>query len=485
MYTPPVPQLLRLPSGLILGALLPLLAGCSSSSTAAPAGASSDAAATSGPWDWGVPVPAHSQRAGDAAAGRERLLTEPYVGCGVPASVFPLAFPLTPENTLPGRTGKSANVPYSWNAYTAKDGVELVAQNCFGCHGGHINGELVLGLGDSAADFTLDQAATVKAGVALVKDPKEQADFQKFADRVGALGENLITKTRGTNPARNITAVLIAHRDKATLAWSDQTWTGVPGTVAPLDVPPWWRMKKKNAMFYDASGRGDQTRHMMLASSLCTDSVAEASAIYDYFADVRAFIASVEPPKYPFPVDSALAARGRTVFESTCSGCHGTYGDKPTYPNLLIPLKIIGTDSSILAVGYDKGPLVDWLNGSVYGTDAPYVPGDGYVPPPLDGIWATAPFLHNGSVPTVQALLDSKSRPQFWSRTFDSRDYDQHALGWNHESLGAGQAAESDPKKRAVIYDTTLAGYSNQGHTFGDDLTDTERTSVIEYLKTL
>jgi hypothetical protein len=244
-------------------------------------------------------------------------------------------------------------------------------------------------------------------------------------------------------------------------------------------------MKKKNAMFYDGSGRGDQTRHMMLASSLCTDTVAEANAIYDYFADVRAFITSVEPPKYPFAIDGALAASGQKVFEASCSGCHGTYGDKPTYPNLLIPLEVIATDAAILAVGYDKGPLVDWLNGSVYGTDAPYVPGEGYVAPPLDGIWATAPFLHNGSVPTVAALLDSQSRPDFWSRTFDDTDYDQKALGWNHQVLAAGQAAEGDPKKRALIYDTKLPGYANVGHNFGDELTAAQRTAVIEYLKTL
>jgi hypothetical protein len=59
------------------------------------------------------------------------------------------------------------------------------------------------------------------------------------------------------------------------------------------------------------------------------------------------------------------------------------------------------------------------------------------------------------------------------------------ALGWKHQVLSHGKAAESDERARKRIYDTTLPGYSNQGHTFGDDLSDEQRRAVIEYLKTL
>ena len=59
----------------------------------------------------------------------------------------------------------------------------------------------------------------------------------------------------------------------------------------------------------------------------------------------------------------------------------------------------------------------------------------GYVATPLTGVWATAPYLHNGSVPTLAALLDSTTRPKYWSRkygtngSYDSNDYDEHAVG--------------------------------------------------------
>src|SRR5256885_8025425 len=55
-------------------------------------------------------------------------------------------------------------------------------------------------------------------------------------------------------------------------------------------------------------------------------------------------------------------------------------------------------------------------------------PQPGYIAPPLDGIWATAPFFHNGSVPTLEGVLDSTKRPAKWTRSFVSTDYDQAAV---------------------------------------------------------
>ena len=105
--------------------------------------------------------------------------------------------------------------------------------------------------------------------------------------------------------------------------------------------------------------------------------------------------------------------------------------------------------------------------------------------PPLDGIWATAPYLHNGSVPTVELLLDSQSRPTYWTRSYDSTDYTTDALGWNFQVLEYGHEGESDPVERKKIYDTTLEGYGNGGHVFGDHLSSEDRALVLEYLKTL
>ncbi|WP_020475770.1 c-type cytochrome [Zavarzinella formosa] len=110
----------------------------------------------------------------------------------------------------------------------------------------------------------------------------------------------------------------------------------------------------------------------------------------------------------------------------------------------------------------------------------------GYQAPPLDGVWATAPYFHNGSVPTLDDVLNSKNRPKLYTRSFrtDATAYDSAKVGWK-----VTPAKEADPSQppyeRRKIYDTSKPGRSNAGHTYGDHLTDDERKAVIEYLKTL
>ena len=132
--------------------------------------------------------------------------------------------------------------------------------------------------------------------------------------------------------------------------------------------------------------------------------------------------------------------------------------------------------------------FVDWYNGSFYGQITPAVPDDpfpGYMPPPLDGIWATAPYLHNGSVPTIELVLNSTARPAVWKRVdLDDTHYDEDALGWPWEAPPYSQA-DAPVEEQKFIYDTSYWSQTNTGHTFGDALTDSERRAVIEYLKTL
>ena len=156
------------------------------------------------------------------------------------------------------------------------------------------------------------------------------------------------------------------------------------------------------------------------------------------------------------------------------------------YPTQLVPVDAVGTDSTLALGASQFAPrFVQWFADSFWGSVSRLDPQPGYVAPPLDGIWATAPFFHNGSVPTLAAILDSTKRPKNWTRTFVSTDYDQAAVGWKFTAVDHGQAGETDPMKRVKLYDTSLLGYGNDGHTFGDGFTDDERRAVLEYLKTL
>jgi hypothetical protein len=215
----------------------------------------------------------------------------------------------------------------------------------------------------------------------------------------------------------------------------DRTESRSP-TRLTSDLPPWWRVHKKNALFYNGMARGDHRGTMALATSVCVDSVARAEQVDAMFRDIQAFVASVRRPSTP-SIDPALAA-GEPRVRRDCAGCHGTYAERDedeTYPNLLIPLHVIGTDPVVAEAGVVHSPeLVEWYNGSFYGGVTRMEPNDpfpGYMPPPLDGIWATAPYLHNGSVPSVELVLNSRARPRYWKRVdFDTTHFDEEALGW-------------------------------------------------------
>ncbi len=173
-----------------------------------------------------------------------------------------------------------------------------------------------------------------------------------------------------------------------------------------------------------------------MASNLLTvNDTSEAREVDSRINDVLAYIYSLKPPKYPRPINKPLARYGATIFVRQCSKCHGTYGEDGDYPNLLIPESLIGTDSFLFSSNYQSPQFIDWFNSSWFASGdhpARLVPFDGYIAPPLDGIWVTAPYLHNGSVPDLEGLLDSRARPRYWSRDYNHLEYDYDRVGWKY-----------------------------------------------------
>jgi len=170
-------------------------------------------------------------------------------------------------------------------------------------------------------------------------------------------------------------------------------------------------------------------RHFLAALLAPTHSAKYIKSQDRAFADILAYVNTVEAPKYPFAIDHDLAAKGKPVFEKSCSRCHGRYspdgGFVGEYPNKRIGLDVIGTDPMIIEGMNEKAGrqyLDSWFASQK--PNRPYIPKDelGYQAPPLIGVWATAPYLHKGSVPTIDALLDSKSRPAIWTRTFEASE---------------------------------------------------------------
>lgn len=426
------------------------------------------------------------QRNGDAAAGYQYLIYGDFISSGIPLAVFKQVFGGNSPDDL-GRTGDAHGILFRFNVVTASNGVKVVAPTCLTCHAERLNGQLIVGLGGNTYDYTTDQAAQFQAADLAVKflygdTSPEWAAYYPASRAYKAIGPYILTKVRGPNPADKIFGTLSAHRRADDLTWLDDKQFNVPLEAVPTDVPAWWLMKKKNALYYNGLGRGDFARLSTASGMLTMLDSAEARKMDDRFPDLMAWIRSLEAPAYPYPIDQALAAEGKLIFEKTCSKCHGKYGAEETYPSLLVRLDTIGTDP-LLAQAYQTYPQhPNWYNGSWYAQNpnkAQLLPNNGYVAPPLDGIWATAPYLHNASVPTLEDLLNSPQRPVFWKRVFENTEanYDKAKVGWKY-SL---ETSKTD----ADTYDTTLPGYGNGGHKFGDKLTVEERRAVVEYLKTL
>lgn len=432
-----------------------------------------------------VPIPPSPQRTGgNAQKGFDYLVNGDYIRSGIPYSIYLFGAGADKNNYLK-REGVNATVSHQFTAVKAANGEVVVAPNCLNCHAQVFDNKLIVGLGNSFVDFTKSKTFNLNNIELLekllkLKSPKQYEAAYEFIRASKAITEQLYAPVKGVNVADRLAYMLVAHRNPLAFTWSEETQLKIPQEVIPTDTPPWWLLKKKNAMFYNGFGRGDFGRFLMASNLLTVSDTAESRQVDEHMPDVLAYIYSLKPPAYPKQIDLSLMAKGKVLFEANCATCHGTYGDKGSYPNYLIPASVIQTDSALFKANYSSPQFIDWFNKSWFtqgNHPAQLVPFEGYIAPPLDGIWISAPYLHNGSVPTLEAMLNSKVRPKFWSRNFDTPQYDYDKVGWKYISE---KKADS-----VTIYNTTVSGYGNYGHYFGDALSDKERKAVIEYLKTL
>ena len=122
-------------------------------------------------------------------------------------------------------------------------------------------------------------------------------------------------------------------------------------------------------------------------------------------------------------------------------------------------------------------------------------PPAGYIALQLDGLWLRAPYLHNGSVPTLRALLEpEQGRPRTFYRGYDV--IDRANVGFVSRRCADGVTPETDsasvefqwgcmPGDRGWRFDTSELGNGNEGHRYGVDLPEEMKTALVEYLKTI
>ena len=336
-----------------------------------------------------------------------------------------------------------------------------IAIDCLTCHGGSIGGTSYVGLGNTRLDLR-----------------RFFAEMMKAEGRFNPPSTFVINSARGTVNAGMFSVVLLSLRNTDLSFRTFPLFTGA--NLPELDVPAWWLLGRKASMYYDGRTDASAVRTNM-QFLLGEKSLAELKELEPTFRDIQAYLKGLKPPRYPFPIDATRSARGEAVFLKTCAKCHGTYGPGGEYPNRVVELATIGTDPA-RARGLSPR-FVSHYNATWFGEEV-QVAGEmvGYQAPPLDGVWATAPYLHNGSVPTLAALLKSSDRPgRFYRpRSTEFDDYDTARVGWKHEVPAEGQVDAG-----RSLFDASRFGLGNGGHTFGDTLKEDERSDLIEYLKTL
>ncbi len=342
---------------------------------------------------------------------------------------------------------------------------------CLACHQGKVAGVSVPGLPNSlfALQSLSDDVRSVKLRM------RKQLTRMDLGSAIIPLGT-----TNGTTNAIVFGVALMANRTPDLRV--------VPGFPPRMvhhdhDAPPWWNFKKKQRLYSD--GFAEKGHRPLMQFMLIPENGPEKFAEWeDDFRELYAWLESLEPPKYLYEIDTPLAARGEAVFNAHCADCHGTYGKDSQYPNKIVSIDEVDTDPvrlGALTTGHRQGYEASWF--AHFGEHRVVADPGGYVAPPLDGIWASAPYLHNGSVPTLWHLMHAAERPAVWSRS--ENGYDRQRVGLEITAHDSMPPTNEDGHLRRSYFDTSMFGKSARGHEFPEALSESQKREVLEYLKTL
>ncbi|NBV22114.1 MAG: hypothetical protein EBS05_09380 [Proteobacteria bacterium] len=287
---------------------------------------------------------------------------------------------------------------------------------------------------------------------------------------------------------------------------------GAPGNfqpmTAPVSMPHLFGFGSFTNLHWDGNTTTGVDRNYAQAIALGAD------------FDPKTFVSSARPydlykmehtgqlltaPKWPAeifgPLDNAKVARGEALFRSQgCVTCHSRETWTPleiigTDPNRLVnyalPVNVAGGRTESYATNLYKSAIAVKLKAYADNNIPPaeqkkmdawhegvtpawlHTLDLGYFTRPLRGLWTSAPYLHNGSVPTLWDLLQPASqRPKKFA--VGHREFDPVRVGY-----------AANPAVVKWELDTALSGNRNTGHEYGVLLTETEKWDLIEYLKTL
>lgn len=296
----------------------------------------------------------------------------------------------------------------------------------------------------------------------------------------------------------------------ADLAWADTRTPWLIGRVDPFNPPKFtflglkddgttgnsdtmsvWNMKTSDPTVhrrFSVHWDGLQTNlHQTMISGAIGDGLTRQGlpGANDNFDVVSDFIRHMPAPKSPYrsdldPSDPYFVAekdvmKGKEIYMGLCADCHEPGGTRFRTP---IDITEVGTDRHRMDMwSHDaRDAYAAYEDGYYWGFDE-FRKSNGYLAFNLDGLWLRGPYLHNGSVPHLRALLmpQDKRPKEFW-RGSDLID-----------PVNGGFVSDNtqDPYRYQMKVDTALPANGNMGHLWGTDLGAADKDALLAYLKTL
>jgi hypothetical protein len=236
--------------------------------------------------------------------------------------------------------------------------------------------------------------------------------------------------------------------------------------IGAADLPSLWNQQPREGMQLHWDGNNSSVDERNLSAALGAG-VTPVTVDHDNIKRVRDWIWTLPPPKYPYAIDTSRADSGQAIYARLCAECH-SFGGKRT--GSVVDINDIGTDP------YRLNSYTHIFAANQYGLfpDSPYQfrrfrKKNGYANHPLDGIWARAPYLHNGSVPTLWDLLQSpEDRPRQFSRGIDVL---------TKKRSGSSPIRQ---KPNALARHTIPPSWQWEwGHIYGTQLSDEEKRALV------
>lgn len=433
---------------------------------------------------------------------------------------------------VPYPNGVRPDYPMGLTIRNTADGAAFTF-SCAACHAGTLFGKQVLGMANRfprANKFFVKSRALAEQVPAFMfqlflgATAGETRLFSKVKENVQYLDAKS-PQVLGLDTSLAHTAASLARRTPDPMATRDPYYADHPGDeplltqVADSRPMPWWTAKYKNKWLSDGavvSGNPILTNFVWNEIGRASDLQELSSwlgrnrAVVD---DLTAAVFASKAPRFTdfFPaesIDMAAARRGETLFLANCSRCHGVYekgwnvgdGTLTNVEQLRTTRVLYHNDTPVLDVGTDAhrysgmNSLALRLNRLAISQQNNIVvePHIGYVPPPLDGIWARWPYFHNGSAPSLCAVLTrSSDRPStfYAGEAVDrARDFDRRCNGY---PIGTSAPAAWRLNTEA-FYDTSRDGMGNMGHDEGifldrgtEIFTNQDKDDLIAFLQTL